>query len=85
MDGKAIGIFIMIGLVGLILFGGPDKRRRALAKARAAKKRYARARGASTKRKRTGGKLSAAARKQINLKNLAKARAARRRKAKLKK
>lgn len=58
---------------------GPDKRARALAKARAAKKRYARARRSSTKSTgRAGRKLTKAERRAIALRNLAKARRARR-------
>lgn len=59
---------------------GPDKRARALAKARAAKKRYARARRSSTRKStgRAGRKLTKAERRAIALRNLAKARRARR-------
>lgn len=76
---------IPLALVGSLLawaagFFGPDKRARALAKARAAKKRYARARRRTRSTGRAGRKLTKAERREIALRNLAKARRARRKK-----
>lgn len=82
---KILPVAIIAGLLawasGLL---GPDKRARALAKARAAKRRYARARGTGRRRtaaRRTGRKLTKAERRAISLRNLAKARRARRAKS----
>lgn len=74
--------FAVFGLIAWAggLFG-PDKRARALRKARAAKARLAKMRRrAALSKKRTGRKLTKAERRAIALRNLAKARRARKRK-----
>lgn len=73
--------FAVFGLIAWAggLFG-PDKRALALRKARAAKRRYAKMRRSASSKKRTGRKLTKAERRAIALRNLAKARRARKRK-----
>lgn len=70
--------WIIITLIGgvLYLFKGDDKRAKALRKARAAKKRYSR----STGKKRKPVKRSKAELREMRLRNLKKARAAKKKK-----